>query len=186
MKILKRLIGFGLCSFVAMCFFIGCVKADMVEQGYTPEPESKIEVVVATPAPIKTVFGFTPEFEGFIDQAAEYYGLPADLVRAVIWVESRGQINADNGLCVGLMQLNRLYDDTFIKSTGVQDIVDPESNVLCGCWWLSELLKWADGEENLALMAYNLGQSKALKKWQNGVVTSYVINVQEARSMFNA
>ena len=179
MRILKRIIGAMLCLFIVGCMYIPA--GEVIEPTPTPTPTpTETAPVVKT-----SVFGFTENFERYIDQVAEYYNLPADLVRAVIWVESRGQVNADNGICVGLMQLNRQYAETFMKATGAQNITDPEYNVLCGCWWLSELLKWADGEENLALMAYNLGQSKALKKWQNGEVTSYAIKVQEARAKFN-
>ena len=170
-----------------MCLFIvGCMN---IPAGEVVEPVTDVVVVMPTPISepkVTSVFGFTEEFENYINQVADFYELPHDLVRAVIWVESRGVITADNGLCVGLMQLNRQYADTFMKATGAQNITDPEYNIQCGCWWLSELLKWADGEENLALMAYNMGQSKALKKWQNSEVTSYVINVQEARMKFNA
>ncbi|MBR5874843.1 MAG: transglycosylase SLT domain-containing protein [Oscillospiraceae bacterium] len=181
MKILKPILGAILCLFIVSCVSIPA--GEVIEP--TPDVVVVTPAPTPTPAPIKTVFGFTEEFELYINQVAEYYNLPADLVRAVIWVESRGQINADNGLCVGLMQLNRQYADTFMQATGSQNITDPGNNVLCGCWWLSELLNWAEGEENLALMAYNMGQSKALKKWQTGFVTQYVIDVQEARSMFN-
>ena len=182
MKLIKRILSAMMCLFIVGCMYIPAGEVENIE------PTPTVDVVIATPeptpTPIKTVFGFTEEFERYIDQVAEYYDLPADLVRGVIWVESRGQINADNGLCVGLMQLNRQYASTFMKATGAQNITDPEYNVQCGCWWLSELMEWADGEENLALMAYNMGQSKALKKWQNGEVTSYAIKVQEARSKF--
>lgn len=186
MRILKRLIGFVLCCFVAMCFCTGCIKADMIEQGYTPEPtpEPVVDVVVATPAPVVSSLGLEPELEMTIEFAADYYNLPADLVRAVIWIESRGVVDADNGLCVGLMQINRDYANAFMIGAGVDDIEPPVNNILCGCWWLSELMDWANGQEDLRLMAYNLGQSKARKYWNEGTVTKYALNVQEAREKF--
>ena len=179
MKLIKTIIGMVLCLFI-----VGCVNIPAGET--VTEATRDVIIVTPTPAPqpVKTVLGLSEDLEHFINQTAEHYGLPADLVRAVIWVESRGVITADNGLCVGLMQLNRDYADTFMRATGAQNITDPQYNIVCGCWWLSELMKWAEGEEDLALMAYNLGQSKARKNWNNGVVTSYALKVQEVRGMF--
>lgn len=185
MNYIKRLIGFSLCLFVVGCMSVTPATAP------ASEPVPEVIMITPTPAPTevpqpqKTALGLSENLESVIEQAASYYGLPADLVRAVIWVESRGVITADNGQCFGLMQLNKQYKDAFIKGAGVQNITEPQYNIMCGCWWLSELLNWADGEEDLALMAYNLGQSKARKNWNNGVVTSYAVNVQNARAMFN-
>lgn len=185
MKYIKRIIGMMLCLFI-----VGCASITVGETPEAVEPTPEIVILpTATPeptpyVPVKSALGLSEDLEGFIEQAAEYYNLPSDLVRAVIWVESRGVTTADNGLCVGLMQLNRDYADTFMQATGALNITEPRYNIVCGCWWLSELLEWADGEEDLALMAYNLGQSKARKNWNNGVVTSYAVNVQNARSKF--
>lgn len=151
---------------------------------------SETQNIVITPetptqyAEIVTELNLPTKIEQVINDTAEENGLSADLVRAVIWVESRGQIDADNGLCVGLMQLNKNYADTFMTLAGVETITDPVDNIKAGCKWLSNLIEWADGNEDLALMAYNLGQTGALKKWNNGEITNYVTKVQTARGMF--
>lgn len=50
-KIFKRVFGFMCCCFVATGFVVSVIKADMVEQGYTPEPEVKPVVTVITAEP---------------------------------------------------------------------------------------------------------------------------------------
>ena len=124
----------------------------------------------------------SPELDKAVREVCEQYGLTPDIVYAVAWTESRFVADADNGLCYGLMQLNRQYADTFCDGAQIENIYDPASNIKAGCWWLSELLKWANGNENLALMAYNLGQHNAKIKWENGVhTTRYTEMVQRAR-----
>lgn len=132
-----------------------------------------------------TVLGLPQELEATIDAAATFYGLDPVLVRAVIYVESRGQVDADNGLCYGLMQLSKRYADTFMRGAGVENITDPENNVLAGCWWLSEMLAYTGGQETQALMCYNLGCSGAQDYWKDGVYsTAYTRAVEEAKELF--
>lgn len=137
------------------------------------QAEETSEEQPETPAAQPTVLELPQELEAHIDAAAAFYGLDPALVRAVIYVESRGQIDADNGLCYGLMQLNKRYADTFMQGAGVENITDPENNVLGGCWYLAEMLEYTGGQEALALMCYNMGaagtSSKTVKKLQNEI-----------------
>lgn len=138
-----------------------------------------------TPAAQPTVLGLPEELEAHIDAAAALYGLDPVLVRAVIYVESRGQVDADNGLCYGLMQLNRKYASVFMEGAEVENITDPENNVLGGCWYLSEMMAYTGGQEALALMCYNMGCSGAQDYWHDGVYsTAYTRAVEEAKELF--
>ena len=135
--------------------------------------------------PQATILELPLELESHIDAAAARYNLDADLVRGVIWTESRGVVDADNGLCYGLMQINTKYADVFCEGAGVQNITDPKNNILAGCWWLAEVLEWADGDEILALMAYNMGQTGAWKRWEAGTrSTTYSDTVLAAKEKF--
>ena len=150
-----------------------------------PVAAAPVEWQPELPAVQTTVLGLPQELEAHIDAAADFYGLDPVLVRAVIYVESRGQVDADNGLCYGLMQLNKKYADTFMQGAGVENITDPENNVLGGCWWLAEMLAYTGGQETLALMCYNMGCSGAQDYWHDGVYsTAYTRAVLEAKELF--
>lgn len=75
------------------------------------------------------------------------YDVPVELVLGVMEVESCFDPTADNGLCYGLMQLNRRY---------FADGLPPEDNIRCGVAWLAELLAQYD-TPSAALTAYNAG-----------------------------
>ena len=137
------------------------------------------------PAVQSTVLDLPEELEAHIDAAAALYGLDPVLVRAVIYVESRGQVDADNGLCYGLMQLNKKYASVFMEGAGVENITDPKNNVLGGCWYLAEMLAYTGGQEALALMCYNMGCAGAQDYWHDGVYsTAYTRAVEDAKELF--
>lgn len=89
-----------------------------------------------------------------IQTAAEKWAIDPDLLRAVIWVESRCNRRALSPKGArGLMQLMpetaRLY--------GVTDVFDAGSNILAGAGYLRDLLAAFSGNLELALAAYNAG-----------------------------
>jgi soluble lytic murein transglycosylase-like protein len=93
-------------------------------------------------------------YEHLIDEAAARYKLDADLIRAVIRVES-----AFNPLAVstagaqGLMQLM----PALAEELGVQNPFDPRENIMAGTRYLSYLLDVHKGNIPLALASYNAG-----------------------------
>lgn len=186
-----------ICSIITVMAFLTASRANrevVWEEPEKHEPAVVLEIaeepvieepVVEADERILTELNLPIELENQIDKAADIYGLPADLVRGVIWTESRGVVDADNGICYGLMQLNMEFEDSFCKGAQVDNIKEPKANILAGCWWLSEMLEWAEGDEDLALMAYNLGTTGAWRRWEAGErSTTYSETVQAAREKF--
>jgi hypothetical protein len=100
----------------------------------------------------------TPEksrsFDELIDRHASRNGVRTDLVRAVIQVESAFNPRAiSNKGAMGLMQLMPATARQF----GVRNALDPAENVRGGVAYLRQLLDRYDGDERLALAAYNAG-----------------------------
>jgi len=89
-----------------------------------------------------------------IEDAAGRHNVRADLVRAVIQVES-GYNPAARSIkgAMGLMQLM----PATASDLGVRNPYDPEQNVRGGVAYLSQLLARYDANEELALAAYNAG-----------------------------
>jgi len=93
-------------------------------------------------------------FDNLIEEHATRNGVRQDLVRAVIQVESAFNPRAiSNKGAMGLMQLMPATARQF----GVSNAFDPEQNVRGGVAYLRQLLDRYDGDERLALAAYNAG-----------------------------
>ena len=89
-----------------------------------------------------------------IDRAAKVYNIPAELIRAVIAVESAGDTAAiSHKGAVGLMQL---MPDT-AGQMFVEDLVDPAQNIMGGTRYLRQLANEFAGDMVLVLAAYNAG-----------------------------
>ncbi len=96
------------------------------------------------------------EIEAAVEYAAQKTGLDADLIRAVIQVESSFRTNAVSGC--GAQGLMQLMPGT-AKEMGVEDPFDALDNVMGGAGYLKKLLN-RFGDVRLALAAYNTGQGR--------------------------
>lgn len=91
-----------------------------------------------------------------INTIAQEFDLDADLVRAIVQVESNFNPQALSPKdCMGLMQL---HPDT-AKRFGVQDAFDPAQNIRGGVKYLKFLTKRFEGDIPLILAAYNAGET---------------------------
>jgi soluble lytic murein transglycosylase-like protein len=93
-------------------------------------------------------------YEPYVVEYSNQHSLRPELVRAVIQVESG--YNARALSPKGAMGLMQLMPDT-ARMLGVQRPYDPEQNIRGGTRYLRLLLDKYDGNEELALAAYNAG-----------------------------
>lgn len=110
--------------------------------------------------------------------AADAAGLERALVRAVAWIESRGNARAVSPAgAQGLMQLM----PATAKGLGVKDSFDANQNANAGARYLAALVKQF-GSVEAALWAYNWGpgnlqRAQAARKTIPGEVIAYAKNV---------
>jgi soluble lytic murein transglycosylase-like protein len=93
-------------------------------------------------------------FDSLVQEHASRHAIRPELVRAVIQVESgfNPQARSPKG-AMGLMQLM----PATAAQLGVENPFDPAENIRGGTAYLRQLLDRFDGDEELALAAYNAG-----------------------------
>jgi soluble lytic murein transglycosylase-like protein len=97
---------------------------------------------------------YRDDYDDLIVEHAQAQGLRADLVRAVVQVESGFNPRAVSTKgAQGLMQLM----PATARQLGVRAPFDPVENIRGGTTYLRQLLDRFDGNEELALAAYNAG-----------------------------
>ncbi len=126
---------------------------------------------------------------------ARNYGLDPAFLAAVIYTESKFEVDARSGSgAVGLMQLTPGTAKGIATRTGgaafrLSDLTNAEINVRYGCWYLRHLFrKYHD--ERLVLAAYNAGQGN-VDEWvsrgqsiQFPETNAYVDRVEELKGVY--
>lgn len=106
------------------------------------------------------------EHQRIIRQQAEEKGVPADLIAAVIYEESRFRDQTSSAGARGLMQITPDTADTIETLSGgetfvYEDLADPELNIRYGTYYLAHLLEKYEGDLFAVLAAYNAGEGNA-------------------------
>lgn len=122
--------------------------------------------VVFTYAPASVVGTLYPlSYEDDIQSAAETYKIDPYLVAAVIETESNWnpKVRSSSG-AEGLMQLlpvtaQDMIDKGYVDGDAysVDDLFEPDVNIMFGCAYLRYLLDYYDGALDRAIAAYNAG-----------------------------
>ena len=119
-------------------------------------------------------------YEDIINHYSSKYNVSADLVKAMIQVESNYDpyaVSAKN--CKGLMQL---HPDTALRY-GVEDVFNPEENISGGIRYFSFLMGHFDQDLDFALAAYNSGEN-TVKKYKGIPPYPETINyIKKVRSL---
>jgi len=110
----------------------------------------------------------SPRFDDFVLAHAQRHSLRPELVRAVIQVESGYNPGATSPK--GAMGLMQLMPST-ARDLGVRNAYDPLENIRGGVAYLRTLLDQFNGNEELALAAYNAGAG-AVNKY-GGTIPPY-------------
>lgn len=109
----------------------------------------------ASPAPAR--MSAPADYDAYIESAGRRHGVDASLVKAVIQAESDFDASAvSRAGAKGLMQLM----DSTGQGLGVRDPFDPRQNIEGGTRFLSNLLQKYNGNEGVALAAYNAGPGR--------------------------
>ena len=123
--------------------------------------------------------------EDIIRQQSEQKEVPADLIAAVIYAESRFRDQESHAGARGLMQVTpqtaELIESLSGGSTFVaDDLSDPDINIRYGTFYLNYLLDKFDGNLVAALAAYNAGETN-VAEWGGSDLEKGDIRFEETR-----
>ena len=133
------------------------------------------KVKVVTPPPVLTQEQI---INGYVESICKTYSMDSAIIKSIIWHESRYNPNASNGNCLGLMQISTRWHTGRAEKLGVTDFYDIQGNILLGIDYFSELLNNCK-DPALALMAYNMGYSRAIELYNAGHISNYAQSVLE-------
>lgn len=109
---------------------------------------------------LKSIVNVPQNLEGFFTEAANKYGVPEKLLKAVAKVESNFNPSATSKKgAAGIMQLM----PATARALGVSNPYDARSNIMGGAKYLKEHLERYDGNIELTLAAYNAGGGNVKK-----------------------
>jgi len=125
-----------------------------------------VVVVIALPALRRIVRDITLplEYTATIREQAHEKHLPASLIAAVIYAETKFDARTSPTGALGLMQIEPATAEFLARRSGARgfvlaDLAHPATNISYGAYYLRYLLDHYRGNETLALAAYNGGQT---------------------------
>ncbi|MEF9959673.1 MAG: transglycosylase SLT domain-containing protein [Niameybacter sp.] len=116
-------------------------------------------------------------YREWVESYSETYGVDSLLVYAVMKAESDYDPKAlSRSGAKGLMQImNKTGSwgatECEIPNYSSDQLFDPEINIQIGCWYLAKLMNQYEGDQNLALAAYNAGSGN-VAKWRANTLYS--------------
>lgn len=134
-------------------------------------------VMVITAVTLATATPTKDEINHYIVEIANQYEICPELIMAVVESESSYDPDAENGNCIGLMQVSSKWHKDRMDNLGVTDLHDPYGNILVGVDFLAELSDKYD--IGLALMLYNMKCSTAFSLYEKGELSSYATKILE-------
>ena len=144
------------------------------------------------------------QHEDIIRQQAEDKEIDPALIAAVIYEESRFHDQTSHAGARGLMQITPDTADFIARRSGgvlfeQSDLATPQVNISYGTWYLRYLIDHYEGNETLAIAAYNAGLAN-VDRWVDEAggpgqfdsarhipfpeTRAYVENVQERRGQY--
>ena len=121
-----------------------------------PAPEAKAPA--AAPVASRALYpNETPELRALINQYADRYGVPEDLVQRVVIRESRHNPEARNGPYYGLMQILPATARSMGYEGSPKGLLDAETNLKYAVKYLRGAWLVSDGSQDRAVQWYARG-----------------------------
>ena len=127
------------------------------------------------------IFESISPWEQYIERYSSLYGVDPDLVRAIIYAESKGNPFVVSRVgAKGLMQLMPITADFM----GISNPFDPEENIKAGVKYIAWLVRHSEKYDDTHLLwAWNAGPSMINKKIIPGETKKFIIEVISVKTL---
>lgn len=115
------------------------------------------------------------EIREISEELGQAYNICPEVIQAICWQESRFQADAENGGCVGIMQVAPKWHKDRMDRLGVTDLTDTRQNMTVAVDYLSDLVRDEEDLEEV-LMRYH-GESRINEKLAAGEMSAYVESI---------
>ncbi|PYG89795.1 soluble lytic murein transglycosylase [Ruminiclostridium sufflavum DSM 19573] len=118
------------------------------------------------------------KYSQYVERYSDEYGLDRNLVYSIIKAESGFNPNAVSVRnAKGLMQIMDSTGEWAAEKMNIENfesgmLLEPETNIRIGCWYIARLLNQYDSNVELALTAYNAGSGNVSKWLKNTDISS--------------
>lgn len=106
------------------------------------------------------------------EELGAQYNICPEILQSIGWWESRYQADAENGGCIGIMQIMPKWHQERMERLGVTDLTDIRQNMTVAADYLSDLVRDEEDMEE-ALMRYH-GESHIMERLDAGEMSEYV------------
>lgn len=106
------------------------------------------------------------------EELGAQYNICPEILQSIGWWESRYQADAENGGCIGIMQIMPRWHQDRMERLGVTDLTDIRQNMTVSADYLSDLVRDEEDMEE-ALMRYH-GESHIMERLDAGEMSEYV------------
>ena len=113
------------------------------------------------------------EFSEYVDKYSEKYGIEREWIYALIKAESNFDKNSvSSSGAIGLMQLMENTAKEMTENTEIEEVnlKEADINIELGTKYFSALVKYYDGNYNLAIAAYNAGIGRVTEWIEDGII----------------
>jgi len=136
-------------------------------------------VFILASTPVSATGKVPKDVKAACEKWGEEYGICPELLESIAYEESRytADITSKDGSCHGLMQIHKASHKQRMKTLGVKDLYDLDSNVQVAADYLAELFEEYE-EVSTVLMIYH-GEKDAVRKSEQGKISRYAKRVMK-------
>jgi hypothetical protein len=137
------------------------VSADQATVNIPDEPVALADVVPESPRSAITITDLPNDVQKYCEIAAAEFSVDPNILKALVYTESRGNYTAKNGNFIGLTQLKPKFFTATIDELNITDPYDPYQNVrICAYSLANWMIKYNDTA--LALDCWHKGEKGAV------------------------
>lgn len=117
---------------------------------------------------------------GISEDLGAQYDICPELIQAICFKESRFQSDAENGVCVGIMQVSPSWHKDRMDRLSVTDLYDSKQNMAVATDYLADLFE--EHEDAAAVLMIYHGEHDVERKMEDGKISSYAREILEVSS----